>query len=192
MEHLLRKKTYSCGTIQLNRVCLPDAIKEVTLENSGDMIKRRKGSIMAVAWEDGKRTVKVITSANSKDNVICARHGKLGQPDVRYTKPKAIVEYTDHFNAVDKNDQLRSYYGIAHRAKKWWEYIFWFFMDVTMINAYILHKDAPGGPRPHPLTHLQFHIALAKGLIGRYSSRKREASIYMEVPRRVIKKNSQA
>ncbi|KAJ8312511.1 hypothetical protein KUTeg_009884 [Tegillarca granosa] len=44
-----------------------------------------------------------------------------------------LAEYTENYNAVDKNDQLRSYSGIANKAKKWWKYLFWFLVDVTVL-----------------------------------------------------------
>ena len=181
MEYLLRKKTYACGTVRLNRVGLPDQIKKAKFKNSGEMKKMQKhGKLLAVNWCEKKRQVSVLSTANSTGDILITRKGKRGQPDCSYPKPKAIQEYTENYNAVDKSDQLRSYYGIANRAKKWWKYLFWFIMDVTVINAYILHKEAPGGPRPKPLSHLEFHLEVAKGLIAGFTSRKREASLELE------------
>lgn len=170
-ELLLRKKTYACGTVRMNRHGLPVPMKICKLKNSGDMKRWQKGRVTAVTWCEKKRQVNVLSTTSSLGNKQITRKGKRGQPDVVYPKPLAIVDYCNNYNAVDKNDQLRSYYGIASKAKKWWKYLFWFICDVTMINAYILHKEAPGGPRPRPLTHLDFHIAVAKGLINGFSCR---------------------
>lgn len=120
--------------------------------------------------------VNVLTSRNVTGNMELRRPGKRGQPEQRYLKPITIQDYTENFNGVDKSDQLRQYYGIANKANKWWKYLFWFLCDVTMVNAYILYKEAPGGPRPKPNTHLQFHLEVATALVAGFTSRKRRAS----------------
>ena len=38
---------------------------------------------------------------------------------------------------VDKNDQLRKYYHVALKCWKFYHYVFWFLLEVSVINAYI-------------------------------------------------------
>ena len=146
----------------------------------------QKGQLTAITWCEKKRQVSILSTANRTGSIAITRKGKRGAPDQTYQKPWAIINYTDNYNGVDKNDQLRSYYGIANKAKKWWKYIFWFCLDVSVVNAYILCRDAPGGPRPKPLSHLEFHLGVAAGLLNGYSSRKRRASV--DLPPPVMKK----
>jgi hypothetical protein len=134
---------------------------------------------MVVGWQEKKRQVNVLTSGNKTGNFQLRRPGKRGQPAQVYPKPLAIQNYTENYNAIDKNDQLRSYYGIATKAKKWWKYVFWFLLDVCMINAYILHKSRPAGligPLHRPMNHMKFQLHVARGLIAGFSSRKRKPS----------------
>ncbi|KAL8576039.1 hypothetical protein ACOMHN_052057 [Nucella lapillus] len=182
VENLLRNETYSCGTIRTNRKGLPQEIKTVKFRQSGQMMKKQKGGMHVVAWCEKKRKVCVLSTANNIDNTEITRPGKRGQPAQTYPKPVAIQQYTDHFNAVDKNDQMRSYYGIANKARKFWKYIFWFIVDVSMINAFVLYKEARGGPRPKPMTHLEFHLEVARELVRNYTSRKRQASFPASSP----------
>ncbi|KAL8591134.1 hypothetical protein ACOMHN_063758 [Nucella lapillus] len=112
VENLLRNETYSCGTIRTNRKGLPQEIKTVKFRQSGQMMKKQKGGMHVVAWCEKKRKVCVLSTANNIDNTEITRPGKRGQPAQTYPKPVAIQQYTDHFNAVDKNDQMRSYYGL--------------------------------------------------------------------------------
>lgn len=114
LEILLRKKTYACGTVRKNRRGLPVAIKTLKFKNSGQMKKWQKGKVMAVSWCEKKRQVNLLSTANTVGDTQVTRKQRHGQPDVTYPKPIAIKEYTDHFNTVDKNDQLRSNYGIAN------------------------------------------------------------------------------
>lgn len=64
---------------------------------------------------------------------------------------------------VDRADQLRSYYKIRTRSRKPYKYIFWFLLEVAIVNSYILSKT-------NPLK--SFRLELAKELIGSYCSRK--------------------
>lgn len=41
---------------------------------------------------------------------------------------------------VDKFDHLKSIYTVDRKSKKWWHRIFFHFLDVAVINSYILHK----------------------------------------------------
>ena len=189
METLIKNGTYACGTVRLNRRGLPAAIKNCKLKKSGEMKKMQKGRLTAITWYEKKRQVSILTTANRTGNTSITRIGKRGAPNTTYPKPIAIQEYTEHFSGVDKNDQLRSYYGISCKARKWWKYLFWFCLDVTAINAYILCRDAPGGPRKKPLSHLDFQLELVTGLINNYSSRKRQAPMLINPP--LIKKPTQ-
>ena len=61
-------------------------------------------------------------------------------------------------------------------GKKWWRFICWYLLDVSISNACIvegLSSHVPSSRSRH--THLQFRLELAKQLIGGYSGRKRYA-----------------
>lgn len=99
-------------------------------------MKRQKGGVYAVAWCEKKRKVCLLSTVNKVDDIQRPRPGKRGQPAQVYPKPLAIQQYTEHFNAVDKNDQCQSYYSVAAKV---WKYIFWFIIDISLINAYALY-----------------------------------------------------
>ena len=41
---------------------------------------------------------------------------------------------------VDQNDQLRGYYNVRLKCRKYYKYIFWFLFDLAITNSYILTK----------------------------------------------------
>ncbi|XP_013407355.1 piggyBac transposable element-derived protein 4-like [Lingula anatina] len=182
LETLLVNGTYACGTVRLNRKGIPKELQAAKFKQSGEHLKLQKGDIMAVSWCEKKRKVSVLSSANDVGDIQLDRPGKRRQPRQSYPKPIAIQDYSNNYNGVDKSDQLRSYYGIANKAKKWWKYIFWFICDVTMVNSFILYTHAPGGPRRNPMSHLEFHLDVAKGLIGQFTSRKRQLILARSPP----------
>ena len=83
--------------------------------------------------------------------------------------PLAIYLYNMFMGGVDLNDQLRGYYHLRLKSRKYYKYIVWFLVDLTITNAYILCKH---------YTHLTitsskaFRLELAKALLGSYCSRK--------------------
>ncbi|KAK7501629.1 hypothetical protein BaRGS_00007060, partial [Batillaria attramentaria] len=182
MAALLRKKNVRLWDSESQSLWLARAFENCKTKKQWGDEKDEEGKLLAATWCEKKRQVSVLSTANKTGNIQRVRKGKRGAPDVRYPKPIAIQEYTENYNAVDKNDQLRSYYGIANKAKKWWKYMFWFILDVTLINAYILHREAPGGPRRKPMKHLDFHLDCALQLINGYSSRKRKSEVLVQEP----------
>ena len=62
---------------------------------------------------------------------------------------------------VDHSDQMRQYYDTSRRANKWWRYLLWFCLDVSIVNAHILMQIADNHPN---FTQLQFRIEMVKML----------------------------
>ena len=66
---------------------------------------------------------------------------------------------------VDRADQFHEYYSVSRSSYKWYTDIFWFLIDVSMCNAFVLcnyHRLSQGMGK--------FGTGLAKQLIGGYSS----------------------
>ena len=72
---------------------------------------------------------------------------------------------------VDRNDQLRKYYGVRLKSRKSYKYIFWFILDVAITNAFILLSNySPIAAKLR--SWKEFRAELAMSLIGDYNSRK--------------------
>ena len=88
--------------------------------------------------------------------------------------PMAIISYNKWMGGVDRGDQLRQYYQLRLKSRKVYKYIFWFLVDISITNAFVLHQfNTSTSTRPSPFK--AFRLELAKGLIGAYNSRKRAA-----------------
>ena len=64
---------------------------------------------------------------------------------------------------VDLSDQQRNYYAVGCKSCKWWHYLLWFLIDVSIVNAHILETEAENH-RSRP--QLQFRVELAKTLLS--------------------------
>ena len=86
---------------------------------------------------------------------------------VNVASPMSVVQYNKYMEGVDQNDQLRGYYHLRLKCRK---YIFWLMFEVAVANSLILctnHTDI--GIKDNKT----FRVMLAKSLIGNYCSRKR-------------------
>ena len=85
--------------------------------------------------------------------------------------PESIILYNRWMGAVDYGDQLRGYYSCRTKSRKFYKYIYYFLLDVTITNSFILYKNFH--PNPRYRTIREFRLQLARELIGDYCSRRR-------------------
>ncbi|KDR07490.1 PiggyBac transposable element-derived protein 4 [Zootermopsis nevadensis] len=68
-----------------------------------------------------------------------ARKNKDGTSE-NISCPEIVKQYNANMRFVDKADMLKSLYEIDRKSQKWWLRIFWHFLDVSVVNAFILYK----------------------------------------------------
>lgn len=75
---------------------------------------------------------------------------------------------------VDHNDQLRGYYNIEIKSRKYYKYVFYAAFDVAITNSLIMSKFIPSLKKKDLK---EFRVTLANELIGTYNSRKRRGRL---------------
>lgn len=139
----------------------------------GDHRFRQTGNMVATAWMDTKVVTAVSTQYNPQETVYVDRKKKNGTI-IQVSCPKTIQQYNTYMGGVDKGDQLRNYFKVRLKCRKYYKYIFWFLFDTAVTNAYIMSKYVPASIEKRCTENLKsFRVALAKQLIGNYMSRKR-------------------
>ena len=172
-QSLLADGIYSCGTIRSNRKNIPDDLKpeiKKGLKERGDHMMRQDGNLVFTIWQDTKVVTMLSTNSQPTANHKVLRRKKDGsRVDVQC--PDAIVQYNKYMGGVDRNDQLRKYYGVRLKSRKNYKYIFWFMLDTAITNAFILLSNySPTSAKLQCLK--QFRTELALSLIGEYNSRQ--------------------
>ena len=82
-----------------------------------------------------------------------------------------------YMRGVDRGDQMQTYYNVRRRSKKWWKRIFFYFLECSILNAYILDsfihtvEHAQVGRQKRDM--LQFRQELVNQLIGSFCSWQR-------------------
>ncbi|XP_048576402.1 piggyBac transposable element-derived protein 2-like [Nematostella vectensis] len=164
---------YACGTLRKNRSDFPPCLKNVKLANQGDSAFAHKGNTVVVLWRNkaANKPVTVLSTVCEAggDDTVTRRRKINGQfTQVEINRPPSVSLYCKHMGGVDLSDQHRSYYTVSSRRHvKWWKYLFYFYMDISIINAWQLH----GQSAEAKLTNFEFRLALAKSLIGTYEGR---------------------
>lgn len=77
--------------------------------------------------------------------------------------PQATRDYNNHMNCVDKADQLKSSYEISRKSKKWWHRLFWHFVDVTVVNSFIIYKQKNSSTK---INLKEFRLNIVTELVG--------------------------
>lgn len=98
-----------------------------------------------------------------------------------------IHKYNRYMNGCDRSDQLQHSYNTYIRTFKWWKRLFFFFLDIVIINCYILKKIV------EQISHLEFRLALIDDIINTYGnveSKKRKTTENCDVKIKRISKNS--
>ena len=85
--------------------------------------------------------------------------------------PEAIITYNQDMGGVDRGDQLHGYYNCKVKSRKFYKYIFYFLLDVSITNAFILYKNFQSLSTFNSIK--KFRLQLARELIGEYTSHRR-------------------
>ncbi|CAH2094173.1 unnamed protein product [Euphydryas editha] len=175
MQFLYDKGIYATATV-VNRKDLPYLYKN---NNKGKKLKldlgemkwRTKENVAFVLWQDTKLISFLTTAFHPKlDKTFCDRKQKDGTK-MAFQCPLTVVQYTERMGGVDRFDHLRCSYDVSRRSKKWWFRLFYFCVDLCIVNSFLLYTT---NKRVHnPLSQLHFRLSLARGLINGYTSGKR-------------------
>ena len=177
MTALESRNTYACGTVRTNRRDFPADLKRMKLVH-GEVRTRQGGNLVATMWRD-KRVVSLLSTLPLKLKSMQYRRLSEDEGSELFRqmadamkKPEMVVVYNSGINGVDVNDQYRSYYPPGTTSRKWWKYLFWFFINLSMVNTFILEKLAGKKKR----RQLDFRQELAKLLIAGYNGYKRPSN----------------
>lgn len=89
--------------------------------------------IRAFKWKDNK-VVNFASNYHSTEEIYVKRTQKDGS--IAHPLSRTIT----NMGGVDRADQLRSTYGMIRRSRKWWHSLFWGFLDIAFVNAYVIYN----------------------------------------------------
>ena len=136
-------------------------------------------NVQCFVWKDRKPVYFINTICDYNSMGMVAR--KLGDGSSIDVSCPLAVKLCNQMGGVDLADQLRGAYTCTRKSRTWWYMrLFWFFLDSSMVNAYILESVSPNHVLPIAKTgrqkkryrsQLAFRKQLVIELIGDHSSR---------------------
>ena len=103
-----------------------------------------KDGLVYMKWKDKKGVLFISNHHNPTKIESVGRKQKDGTiQDVNC--PSLVKDYNANMGFVDKMDMLKSIYEVDRKSKKWWPRIFWYFVDISVVNAYIIFKNRSQG-----------------------------------------------
>ena len=120
----------------------------------GDIVTCIRGNLRAVLWKY-KRDVYILNNMHSPPF-----EGNFTDDSGHAIKPCVVEDYNAYMEFVDKSDRMVNSYGIAQRTWKWTKKLIFHLADMTILNAFLMHKSSGG-----KMTHISFREVLVRDLI---------------------------
>ena len=94
-----------------------------------------------IMWLD-KRIVCVINNITPSSQASTAlRHNKDGSRSF-VPCPESVRLYNTYMGEENVFDSRRKTYSSSCKSRKWWLWLFYFLLDATVTNVYILYKES--------------------------------------------------
>ncbi|KAG1683248.1 PiggyBac transposable element-derived protein 4 [Nymphon striatum] len=153
---LLKHRTDIYGTVKQTRKEMPLELKKKKLKEVKN-ISFQRGKVIVMKWKD-KRDVTLLSTVYSLKMMECQHNNKT------VLISHIADDYNNTMGRVDHVDQTLSTYPIRRkRGKKYYQKIFFHFLELAVWNSYILYKKSGSEKNP-----LDYRLELIHLLIKKY------------------------
>ena len=179
VRFLYTKQIYACGTLRSNKKFLPPSVRTNKQSKLNRGVSKtfqdtRCSNLISVLWKD-TRDVKML-STNSVPGLETTIIRRVGGRQVQVQTPDIAKKYGKNYSGVDRMGVLISPHKLGqlgHSSKKCWKHLFFYYLNLTSGNAFIIYKLVSTRPSKKPLDNLNFRLQLGTQLINGFTSQKR-------------------
>ncbi|XP_051980383.1 piggyBac transposable element-derived protein 4-like isoform X2 [Xyrauchen texanus] len=160
---LLRKKIWACGTVRPNRMGHSEKPPP-----RGNIRWFRDDNLLFLEWKDKKEVLICSTFHKAYNGDTVKRKVKKNGAWVikDFPVPAAVLDINKHRGGVDLSNMLLGYYTVLHKTMKWYQSFFYHFVDLAVVNAFILHQQMSKEKNQKPLVQKAFRELLVSELAG--------------------------
>ncbi|XP_045456049.1 piggyBac transposable element-derived protein 4-like [Melitaea cinxia] len=129
-DELLDKNTYVTGTLRPNRVGNPALVKNTPLSLGESCIAHNNKKIVVTKWKDKREILFISTEHKSNYEGTTSRRVRT----VKF-KPAVQARYNKYMRAIDRHDQLLSYYCCEHKTLRWYKKVIIHIIQICLVNG---------------------------------------------------------
>jgi hypothetical protein len=163
---LLENGIMATGTLRANKKYVPHSMyaKKITKKKTMGWVDYRmhdEGKICCImVWKDKQAVYFLSTHAEPilEEGTKPFVWRKIGGKRKKVRTGPMHLQYTRNMRGVDVADQLLGVYSCLTRSHKWWHHIFFYMLDTTVCNMWIIHSDLSFWFLDEPLTHQRFQL----------------------------------
>ncbi|XP_031419309.2 piggyBac transposable element-derived protein 4-like isoform X2 [Clupea harengus] len=168
-SHLHQLRIGACGTVWPDRVGFPRIAENDLSEAAarGDMRWVRDGPLLYVKWMDIRDVTMCSTIHKAYGGESMERRVRDGKTWTKrvFPLPDPVKEYDECMGAwVDVSDALAKYFSEGPRTNQWYTRLFLHFVDIVVVNSFVLAKDMAEAKKETPLNMESFRMALCEQL----------------------------
>ncbi|POM58186.1 Hypothetical protein PHPALM_37205 [Phytophthora palmivora] len=174
---LLERNVYSIGTIMGDRLGYPREVVEKNRDRPKSIphgttriaVAKNCPGMTDLVWWD-RKPVQFLATGSSRTIETCQRRTRASR-GVRQDIPcpSIIRDYHRWMGGVDSHDQLRlQRYSLQMQTwlKNYYKAIFMGLVDIAIVNAYIVFREAQKASTERPITHAEFLLELHTEMLG--------------------------
>ena len=129
-----------------NRKYLPLTVRDSKFSlQAGEIRCFRDGRLLTLAWKaESKRKPLIMLSSCGSGRPMTVRTRRE-----TVSKPAVVNAYNHNMNGVNVADQFTVFYSFVRRTRKWWRKLFFYLLEVTVVNSFLLYRQTVHQPKNH-------------------------------------------
>lgn len=192
LTELKNNGIFVLGTLRLNRVKNIQSylVAGKLLPRGASSVATSNDNISVVRWVDNKEVHTISTYAGALPEDETKRFDRKTKQFIQVSRPFSVQQYNMFMGGVDMMDRMISHYAHLFKNKKWYHRIFFYFLNVSIVNAWIIYKKKTN----NNMSLLNFKAEIATSLIAfnKTTSKKRGrpgvTDEYIPLKKRVVTK----
>ena len=179
LQYQLQQRGVLCaGTVRPNRKYLPKS-SQIDIPNDkdmsrGDMFVAEANELYFVKWMDNKPVYMLSNFLSGYPQHSVSKRQKGTSERTVVQKPNVVKEYNCHMGGVDLMDQKKTTYEFDHRSRhKYYLRVVQDLIYIAVNNAHVVYSFLECTNATAVVDAKTFRRAVARDLIGEFSSRKR-------------------